>query len=42
MNKGIEMRRPSLTFAEAERNDKASKIRTAGQAVIVGSGVIHT
>lgn len=42
IHQGIEMRRPSLIFAEAERNDKASQIRIAGQAVIVGSGVIHT
>jgi len=41
IHQGIEMRRPSLIFAEAERNDKASLIRIAGQAVIVGSGTLH-
>lgn len=42
IHQGIEMGRPSLIFAETERNDNASLIRIAGQAVIVGSGTIHT
>lgn len=41
IHQGIEMGRPSLIFAETERNDNASLIRIAGQAVIVGSGTLH-
>ncbi|WP_280553421.1 PhzF family phenazine biosynthesis protein, partial [Halomonas sp. 25-S5] len=42
IHQGIEMGRPSLIFAETERNDNASLIHIAGQAVIVGSGKLYT
>ncbi|PWV83238.1 PhzF family phenazine biosynthesis protein [Halomonas sp. A11-A] len=41
IRQGIEVGRPSLIFAETERNDNASLIRIAGQAVIVGNGTLY-
>jgi len=40
ISQGVEMNRPSLIFAETEYNHNNLVIHIAGQAVIVGAGII--
>ncbi|EAZ99004.1 PhzF family phenazine biosynthesis protein [Marinobacter sp. ELB17] len=40
ISQGVEMNRPSLIFAETEYDNNSPVIRIAGQALIVGTGII--